>query len=36
LGGAGSVKRYFKNNEKKYIKDAYGLQYRLHGSIWRI
>jgi hypothetical protein len=36
LGGAGSVKRYFKNNGEKYIKDAYGLQYGLHGSIWRI
>lgn len=28
LGGAGSVKRYFKNNGKKYIKDAYGTSIR--------
>jgi hypothetical protein len=26
LGGAGSVKRYFKNNGEKYI-GCYGLQY---------
>jgi hypothetical protein len=32
LGGAGSVKRYFKNNGEKYIKDAYGLQY---GVTWK-
>ena len=28
LGGAGSVKRYFKNNGKEYIKDAYGTSIR--------
>ena len=28
LGGAGSVKRFFKNNGKKYIKDAYGTSIR--------
>ncbi|MGO4821508.1 MULTISPECIES: peptidoglycan-binding protein LysM [unclassified Flavobacterium] len=28
LGGAGSVKRYFKNNGKRYIKDAYGTSIR--------
>jgi hypothetical protein len=28
LGGAGSVKRYFKNNGEKYIKDAYGTSIR--------
>lgn len=28
LGGAGSVKRYFKNGGKKYIKDAYGTSIR--------
>lgn len=28
LGGAGSVKRYFKNNGRKYIKDAYGASVR--------
>ena len=28
LGGAGSVKRYFKNNGKKYIRDAYGTSIR--------
>ncbi len=28
LGGAGSVKRYFKNNGKKFIKDAYGTSIR--------
>jgi hypothetical protein len=28
LGGAGSVKRYFKNKGKKYIKDAYGTSIR--------
>jgi hypothetical protein len=28
LGGAGSVRRYFKNNGKKYIKDAYGTSIR--------
>jgi hypothetical protein len=33
LGGAGSVKRYFKNNGEKYIKDAYGTSMELHGSI---
>jgi hypothetical protein len=29
LGGAGSVKRYFKNNGEKYIKDAYGTSIRV-------
>lgn len=28
LGGAGSVKRYFKSNGKKSIKDAYGTSIR--------
>ena len=28
LGGAGSVKRYFKHNGKKFIKDAYGTSIR--------
>ena len=28
LGGAGSVKRYFKSNGKKFIKDAYGTSIR--------
>ncbi len=28
LGGAGSVKRFFKHNGKKYIKDAYGTSIR--------
>jgi hypothetical protein len=28
LGGAGSVKRFFKYNGKKYIKDAYGTSIR--------
>ncbi|GEC73310.1 hypothetical protein SAMN05443543_101158 [Flavobacterium flevense] len=28
LGGAGSVKRYFKNNGKRQIKDAYGTSIR--------
>lgn len=28
LGGAGSVKRYFKNKGRKYIKDAYGTSVR--------
>ncbi|MDG2433698.1 peptidoglycan-binding protein LysM [Flavobacterium sp.] len=28
LGGAGSVKRYFRNNGKKFIKDAYGTSIR--------
>lgn len=28
LGGAGSVKRFFKNNGRKYIKDAYGTSVR--------
>jgi hypothetical protein len=26
--GGGSVKRYFKNNGEKYIKDAYGTSIR--------
>ncbi len=28
LGGAGSVRRYFKHNGKKFIKDAYGTSIR--------
>lgn len=28
LGGAGSVKRYFRHNGKKFIKDAYGTSIR--------
>ena len=28
LGGAGSVKKYFKSNGKKYIRDAYGTSIR--------
>ncbi|MDD5151709.1 MAG: peptidoglycan-binding protein LysM [Flavobacterium sp.] len=28
LGGAGSVKRFFKNNGNRYIKDAYGTSIR--------
>jgi hypothetical protein len=28
LGGAGSVKRYFRHNGKKSIKDAYGTSIR--------
>ncbi len=28
LGGAGSVKRYFKNNGRKLLKDAYGTSVR--------
>lgn len=28
LGGAGSVKKYFKNNGKRYLRDAYGTSLR--------
>ncbi len=28
LGGAGSVKKYFRNNGKRYLKDAYGTSIR--------
>jgi hypothetical protein len=34
LGGAGSVKRYFKIMEKNISRMHTGLQYGLHGSIW--
>jgi hypothetical protein len=28
LGGAGSVKKYFKSNGKRYFRDAYGTSIR--------
>jgi hypothetical protein len=28
LGGVGSVKKYFKNNGKRYLRDAYGTSLR--------
>jgi hypothetical protein len=32
LGGAGSVKKYFKNNGKRYFKDVYGMSIRTYLS----
>jgi hypothetical protein len=36
LGGAGSVKRYFKIMEKIYQGCIRDFNTELHGSIWRI
>ena len=34
LGGAGSVKKYFKNNGKRYFRDAYGTSIRTYMKLF--